>query len=100
VLAEVSNEPAVTVRTPGDNYIHVSEIDYFAEHIPVLVSEQEPKPTQLDKQIADYVSTLVRDGDTLELGPGLAASLPALGTFDKKGFRYWDVFLSGTISVE
>jgi len=84
VLAEVSDTPNMRVRTPGDNYIHISDIDFFVEHIPVAIQEPQQKYTQIDKQIAEYVSTIVRDGDTLELGPGLASSLPGLGVFDDR----------------
>jgi 4-hydroxybutyrate CoA-transferase len=84
VLAEVSDSPAMGIRTPGDNYIHISEIDYFVEHVSVPIQEPQGKYDQLDRKIAEYVSTIVRDGDTLELGPGLAASLPGLGSFDDK----------------
>ncbi|TET52107.1 MAG: hypothetical protein E3J53_03990 [Desulfobacteraceae bacterium] len=84
VLAEVSDTPNMRVRTPGDNYIHISDIDFFVEHIPVAIQEPQQKHTQLDKRIVEYVSTIVRDGDTLELGPGLASSLPGLGAFDDR----------------
>jgi len=84
VLAEVSDSPAMRVRTPGDNYIHVSEIDYFVEHIPVPIREPHQEHDDFDRKIAEYVSTIVRDGDTLELGPGLASSLPGLGIFDER----------------
>jgi 4-hydroxybutyrate CoA-transferase len=84
VIAEVNDCPAASVRTPGDNHIHVSEIDYFVEHIPVPIQEPEQKYDQLDKRIAEFVSAIIRDGDTLELGPGLSAALPGLGTFDDK----------------
>jgi len=85
VLAEVSDSPAMKVRTSGDNYIHISDIDYFVEHIPIPIQEAQQKHDHFDKKIAEYVSTIVDDGDTLELGPGLAASLPGLGAFDDKG---------------
>ncbi len=84
ILAEVSRSNAMSVRTPGDNYIHVSEIDYFVEHIPAPIREPQQEHDDLDMKIAQYVSTIVRDGDTLELGPGLTASLPGLGTFDER----------------
>jgi len=84
VLAEVSDSTAMSVRTPGDNYIHISDIDFFVEHIPVPIQQPQQKQTPLDKQIAEYVSVIVGDGDTIELGPGLASSLPVLGAFDKK----------------
>jgi 4-hydroxybutyrate CoA-transferase len=86
VLAEVSDAPAMTVRTPGDNRIHVSEIDFFVQHIPVPHHKPPPsQPTELDKPIAGYVSTIVHDGDTLQLGPGATiSSIPILGAFDSK----------------
>jgi 4-hydroxybutyrate CoA-transferase len=84
VLAEISNEPAMRVRTPGDNYIHVSDIDFFVEHIPVPIQERRHEPSQFDRQIAEHVSTIVSDGDTIELGLGLPLSLPSLGAFDDK----------------
>ncbi len=84
ILAEVSDSPAMRVRTPGDNSIHVSEIDCFVEHTPVPIREPQQEHDDLDRRMAQYVSTIVRDGDTLELGPGLAASLPDLGTFDER----------------
>ncbi|MFC1990328.1 acetyl-CoA hydrolase/transferase family protein [Chloroflexota bacterium] len=84
VLAEVSDTPAMRVRVPGSNYIHVSDIDNFVEHIPVPVQLPQRRPDQLSKQIAEYVSTIVRDGDTVQLGIGLPSFLPSLGAFDGK----------------
>jgi len=88
VMAEVNSR---LIRTYGDNYIHVSEIDYFVEHTP---SEKLPgradlrgkavsEPRQEIKYIAEHVSTLIQDGDTLEIGVGTATEpLPHLGVFD------------------
>lgn len=88
VMAEVNSR---LIRTYGDNHIHVSEIDYFVEHTP---SEKLPgradlrgkavsEPRQEIKYIAEYVSTLIQDGDTLEIGVGTATEpLPHLGVFD------------------
>ena len=87
VLAEVSDEPNMMVRLPIDNQIHVSEIDFFVKHEPAprRETEPEPEPGDVEKRIADYVSTLMYDGDTLQLGPGLVtSSLAPLGAFDGK----------------
>ena len=89
VLAEVSDTPAMRVRVPGDNYIHVSDIDFFVEHIPVDYqppqSKAEQQETKIARQIAEHVSTIVRDGDTIQLGPGfITSSLPTLGAFDNR----------------
>lgn len=75
VLAEVN---ARLIRTYGDNYVHVSQIDRFVEHPP---SDKAPGSVDLSgkplgdlprhvKPIAEHVSTLIRNGDTLQLGTG------------------------------
>ena len=86
VLAEVSQDPEMQIRTSGDNQIHVSEIDFFVEHvsIPHPVGK-EVHPDAADRTIAEYVSTLIRDGDTVQLGPGgTITALLALGGLDGK----------------
>lgn len=86
ILAEVSTEPSMTVRIPGDNRIHVSKIDFFVEHIPAPAREKsEQEPGDVERRIAEYVSTLVHNGDTLQIGPGfVTTSLAPLGAFDNK----------------
>jgi len=95
VLAEVNQR---LIRTYGTNYVHVSEIDYFVEHTP---SDKQPgradlrgkavaEPRQEIKQIAEHVATLIRDGDTLEIGVGTTTEpLPRLGIFDERQDLGW-----------
>ena len=47
VLAEVCDSVAMRVRTPGDNFIHVSDIDCFVEHIRVPIEEPNRSMTSL-----------------------------------------------------
>lgn len=95
VLAEVNSR---LIRTYGTNYVHVSEIDHFVEHTPSetlpgradlrgkLVSE----PREGLKHIAEYLATLITDGDTLEIGVGTTTEpLPQLGIFDNKHDLGW-----------
>ena len=87
VLAEVKDATHMMVKTFGDNYIHVSQIDYFVPHAPFPHSSisSKQKPGKNEKNIAEYVSTLIHDGDTIQMGPGLAVtSVPELGGFDGK----------------
>ncbi len=89
VLAEVSDEPEMMARMIGDNCIHVSEIDYFVQHVQATsstyVPEKPRKPGKEEQYIAEYVSTLVNDGDTIQLGAGVVtSSITLLGNFDKK----------------
>ena len=90
VIAEVNKN---LMRTHGDNFIHVSEIDYFVEH---LTSGAEPgmgslagrvlkEPEPYLKAIAGYVGQLINDGDTIQIGVGRTTEpLVRLGMLDGK----------------
>jgi 4-hydroxybutyrate CoA-transferase len=75
VLAEVNNN---LIRTYGDNYVHVSEIDYFVPHQPSGISQGSSTLAGRDikavqpymKDICGYVSELIKDGDTIQIGVG------------------------------
>lgn len=66
------------IRTYGDNYIHVSEIDYFVEHSSLggtpgtgsLAGRKLKEPEPYIRDIAGHVSGLIKDGDTLQIGVG------------------------------
>ena len=70
VIAEVNLS---FIRTGGDNFVHLSEIDAFVE---VLNAEEFRPPfpalelSEQVKKIAAHVAPLIRDGDTIEVGAG------------------------------
>jgi len=83
IIAEVNPN---MIRTYGDTSVHVSEIDYFVEH-----SSPRPTPTRIltidevSTTIGEYVSTLIRDRDTIQIGTGtITNALAAMGVFDGK----------------
>ena len=86
VIAEVSDDASMKIRGPGDNQIHVSEVDYFVPHIPIeRIKSVKRDPSVGDTRIAEYISTLIHDGDTIQMGPGsVTSSLIPQGAFDKK----------------
>jgi 4-hydroxybutyrate CoA-transferase len=75
VLAEVSPN---LIRTYGDNYIHVSEIDYFVPHTPTerapgatdILGRKTAGPGEVEKTIAEHVGSLIQNGDVIEVGVG------------------------------
>lgn len=80
VVAEVHED---YIRTGGENYVHVSEIDRFCEPRP---SAPLPLPPRSDEEVmvTEVVGTLVanelvRDRDTLQLGVGTVSA--AVGAF-------------------
>lgn len=95
VLAEVNKD---FIRTYGDNSVHVSQIDYFVEHLHAeefsgeseLSGREVGQPSDVEKRIAEYVGTLVEDGDTLQVGIGSTSEwVVPLGVLDNKVELGW-----------
>lgn len=88
VLAEVN---ANFIRTCGDNSISVSEIDYFVENtVPIPEPVPMSDPDDVTRQIAENVSSLIKDGDTIEVGFGsLPYTFARLGVFDDRVDLGW-----------
>jgi 4-hydroxybutyrate CoA-transferase len=90
VVAEVNQK---LIRTYGDNFIHVSEIDYFVEHLSSggsvgkgsLAGRALKEPEPYLKEIARNVSALIKDGDTIQIGVGRTTEpLVRLGMLDDR----------------
>ena len=83
VIAEVNDN---VVETFGDSWLHVSEIDCFVPaDTPVMVNLEFPEPNQVDLGLTHYVSQLVQDGDTIQVGVGShSGALARLGAFDER----------------
>ena len=95
VLAEVNKN---FIRTYGDNFIHVSEIDYFTEHTPTgrmpgatdMLGRKAAGPGEREKKITEYISSLIKDNDCLEIGVGGTAEwLVNLGAFNDRHDLGW-----------
>ena len=75
IIAEVNDR---LIRTYGDNYVHVSEIDYFVEHLSrkgqpgtgSLGGRVVKEPEPYLKDIVTNVASLIKDGDCLQIGVG------------------------------
>ncbi|MBW1848092.1 MAG: acetyl-CoA hydrolase/transferase family protein, partial [Deltaproteobacteria bacterium] len=58
-------------RTWGDSFVHVDEIDYFVMHEePIMEVTPVIKNNEITKRIGQYVSQLIDDGSTLQVGFG------------------------------
>ena len=71
VIAQIN--PMVP-RTSGEGSIHVSTIHYALERAEPLPALEVPEPDADHRKIGEYVSQLVRNGDTLQLGVGPVAA--------------------------
>jgi len=94
-LAEVNEK---LIRTYGKNYIHVSEIDYFVKHTPSgripgstdLLGRKDQEPGEVENKIASNVATLIKDGDTFQIGVGAVSEwCVLLGTFNNRNDLGW-----------
>lgn len=61
------------IRTYGDNWIHVSEIDYLVEETQAF-SMGTPPPAEEERGtlevIGEFAASLIHDGDTVQMGIG------------------------------
>ena len=81
------------VRTGGENFMHVREIDHFIE-LPETTAFLPPFPeVQLSdqvKKIATYIAPLIQDGDTIEVGAGSTSeAIVAAGVFNDRNDLGW-----------
>ncbi|MDD5093130.1 MAG: acetyl-CoA hydrolase/transferase C-terminal domain-containing protein [Dehalococcoidia bacterium] len=75
-IAEVN--PSLIRPCGEDNYIHISEIDYFVEHratggVPgmgTLAGRAIKAPEPYLSKICGYVNEILKDGDTIQIGIG------------------------------
>lgn len=87
-------------RTHGHGILHVSEIDYAIEEDCPLPSFSVPESTHVEELIGQFVSDLVEDGATLQLGIGAIpdAVLKALGGHKDLGIHS-EMFSDGIIDL-
>ncbi len=72
-------------RTYGDTWVHVTEIDWFVENSPTVVAFPQRAEDPWDQPIAEYVASLIKDGDTLQIGTGSTSGhIPGSGVLDDK----------------
>lgn len=81
VIAEINpNMP----RVLGDNFIHISNIDYIVE-VDYPLPELKPKEiNDVEKAIGENCAKLIEDGSTLQLGIGSIPDAVLMFLHDKK----------------
>ena len=93
VIAEVAS---AVIRTAGDNFVHVDEVDYLVPVPDDALPNVSVQPAERDEEslarldlAGAYTAELVRDGDTIELGVGAASNavIPHLATKRDLGYH-------------
>lgn len=71
-------------RTHGDTHIHIKDVNYVIEADYELPQVELVEPTQTEALIAQYISNLIEDGSTIQLGIGGIPNAVAKFLTDKK----------------
>lgn len=97
VIAEVN---AQMPRVGGDNFIHVSDIDYIVETNNALYEIPLPKIGEVEKAIGENCAKLVDDGSTLQLGIGAIPDAVLMFLKDKKDLGiHTEMFSDGILEL-
>jgi len=70
VIAQVNS---YMPRVHGDGFIHISDVDFIIPHDEPLLEYENDVPDEVAQRIGNYVSRVIQDGDTIQVGYG---SLP------------------------
>jgi len=93
-------------RVLGDNFIHIDKIDYIVEtdtplvEVPMVDKEMPEEEKKVYQQIGKYIASLIKDGDTLQMGIGVIpdAVLPYLKEKKDLGV-HTEMFSDGLIEL-
>jgi 4-hydroxybutyrate CoA-transferase len=97
VIAEVNDQMP---RTFGDNFIHVSELDYIVETSVPLLQMARAAIGDTERAIGGYCAELVDNGSTLQLGIGGIPDAVLLSLADKKGLGiHSEMFSDGVVDL-
>lgn len=99
VIAEVNEQMP---RTLGDSFIHVNAIDYIVPvnyNLPELAMG-EGKPSEKVEKIAGYISELIPDEATMQMGIGAVPDAVLKHLYDKKDLGiHTELFSDGVIDL-
>jgi len=71
-------------RVHGDGFIHIDEVDYIVHHDEPLLEYQDEPDDEVAQSIGRFVSKLVLDGDTIQVGYGSLPNAILANLKDKK----------------
>ncbi len=97
VIAQVNDQMP---RTFGDNFIHVSEVDYIVEVSKPLLELPAPVIGDVERAIGENCAKLIEDGSTLQLGIGAIPDAVLLSLKDKKDLGiHSEMFSDGVVDL-
>lgn len=97
VIAQINDQMP---RTFGQSFIHKDQIDAFLEVSEPLISAPSPELDEVSLKIGKYVSLLIEDGNTLQMGIGTIpdATLHYLKQHNDLGI-HTEMFTNGLLAL-
>ena len=87
-------------RVHGDGFIHIRDVDFVIPHDEPLLEVKGAVPTEKAQRIGNYVSRLVQDGDTVQVGFGSLPNAVMANLYGKKHLGVHTELLSdGIVSL-
>ena len=97
IIAQVNR---LMPRVHGDGFIHIRDVDFIIPHDEPLLEIKGTVPTAKAQRIGNYVSRLVQDGDTIQVGFGTLPNAILANLFGKKHLGVHTELLSdGIVSL-
>jgi 4-hydroxybutyrate CoA-transferase len=97
VIAQVNQQMP---RTLGDSFLHVSQLDCIVETDLPVIELAPPKITEVERAIGENVATLIKDGDTLQLGIGAIPDAVLLFLKEKNDLGiHTEMFSDGVVEL-
>ncbi len=81
IIAQVNAEMP---RIHGDGFIHIKDVDFIIRHDEPLLELPGIELNETTQRIGNYVSRLIQDGDTIQVGYGGLPNAVLANLFNKK----------------
>ncbi|MFX1426171.1 MAG: GNAT family N-acetyltransferase [Promethearchaeota archaeon] len=97
VIAEINPKMP---RTLGDSFIHMDEIDAFVVSNHDIIEYDYGEPDEKAKRIAEFVSSLIEDESTIQMGIGVIPNAVTTMLKEKKDLGvHSEVFSDGIVDL-
>jgi acyl-CoA hydrolase/RimJ/RimL family protein N-acetyltransferase len=95
VIAQVN---AQMPRVHGDGFINISEVDFIIPFDEPLLEYENDVPDEVAQRIGKYVSRIVQDGDTIQVGYGSLPNAVLVNLMGKRDLGVHSEFFSDGIT--
>ncbi len=85
-------------RVLGDTFVHIDDVDFLVARDEPLLEYEDAVPGELARRIGDYVTRIVEDGDTIQVGYGSIPNAILGNLADKKGLGVHTELMSDGIA--